>query len=57
VTLLALNQLVFATHAVTLPRPRARWWYGEFVSGTETVALSRHTLIGDVQITTGLLRT
>lgn len=52
-----LNQLVFATHTVTLPRPRARCWFGEIVPGTETVALSWHTLIGIVQITTRLLRT
>jgi hypothetical protein len=55
--LLAINQLIFATNTATPPRARARCWLGDIVSGTETLALSWHRLIGSVQTTTRVLRT
>ncbi len=50
--LLDVNLLVYATNSAAPGHARARAWFEETMSGTETVALPWHTLLGFVRLTT-----
>lgn len=50
--LLDVNLLVYAHNAATPQHERARVWFETLLSGTETVALPWHTLLGYVRLTT-----
>ena len=50
--LLDVNLLIYAHNAATPEHSRARDWFEETLSGTETVAFPWHTLLGFIRITT-----